>query len=86
MSNKPEIGKTIFNQQLVRGWHASQDAREALRRLIDEQPGPQTTAMLIAKIALSVGQFEAVLNELDQIGREAKNGSKPKKQRTLKTS
>jgi hypothetical protein len=38
---------------------------------------------LIAKIALSVGQIEAVLNELDQIGREAKNGSKPK--RTLKT-
>jgi hypothetical protein len=83
MTTKPQIGRNIFNEQIVRGRHVSQEARDALRRLIDEDPGPQTRAMLIAKIALSVGQIEAVLNELDQIGREAKNGSKPK--RTLKT-
>ena len=79
MTAKPQIGRNIFNEQVIRGRHASQEAREALRRLIEDQPGPQTTALLIAKVALSVGQLEAILNELDRIGREAKNASKPKK-------
>ena len=76
MTSKPEIGKNIYNEQLVRGRHATQDARDALRRLIEDQPGPQTTALLIAKVALSISQIEAVLHELDKIGRNAKNGTK----------
>ena len=75
MTSKPEIGKNIYNEQLVRGRHATQDARDALRRLIEDQPGPQTTALLIAKVALSISQIEAVLHELDKIGRNAKNGT-----------
>jgi len=82
MTDRPQIGKTVYNDQLIRGRHANEDARQALRRLIEEQPGPQTTALLLAKVALSIGQVEAVLNELDRIGREAKNGTK---KRTLKT-
>jgi hypothetical protein len=81
MSDKPEIGKNAYNQALVRGRNAANAARHALRRLLDEQPGPQTTALLIAKAALSIGEIESILNELDQIGRNAKNGTK----RTLKT-
>jgi hypothetical protein len=76
MTDKPAIGKNLYNEALVRGRHSASAAREALRRLIDEQPGPQTTSLLIAKVALSIAQLEAVLNELDEIGRNAKmNGS-----------
>jgi len=76
MTSKPQIGRNVFNEQLVRGRHATEDTRDALRRLIEDQPGPQTTALLIAKLALSISQIEAVLTELDKIGRDAKNGTK----------
>ena len=73
MTSKPGIGKNVYNEALVRGRNAANAASQALRRLLDEQPGPQTTALLIAKAALSLREIETVLNQLDEIGREAKN-------------
>jgi len=73
MSNKPEIGRNIYNEVLRRGRLKTQAAREGLRRIVEENPGPQTTAMLVTKVALALGDIEAVLTELDQIGRAAKN-------------
>jgi len=73
MTDAPGVGKNVYKDTLVKGRNANQAAREAMRRLIDEQPGPQTTALLIAKAALALGEIEAVLNELDKIGRNAKN-------------
>ena len=73
MSHKPGIGKNVFNEALVRGRIATNTASQALRRLLEEQPGPQTTALLIAKAALSLREIEAALNQLDEIGRHAKN-------------
>ena len=77
MTSKPEIGKNVYKAVLVSGRNATAAARKALNSLIDDQPGPQTTALLIAKVGLSLAEIEAVLNELERIGREAKsNGSK----------
>ena len=81
MTDKPAIGKNVWDAALVDGRNATNAARQALDRLIEEQPGPQTTALLIAKVALQLGKIEVVLNQLDEIGRNAKNGTK----RTLKT-
>jgi uncharacterized protein HemY len=80
MTDKPAIGKNVWDGALVDGRNATSAARQALDRLIEEQPGPQTTALLIAKVAVQLGKIEAVLNQLDEIGRNAKNGTK----RTLK--
>ena len=73
MSTTPDLGRTAYNQILMRGRNASLIAREALRRIIDENPGPQTTSMLIAKAALYLGKIDETLTELEQIGRKAKN-------------
>jgi len=73
VTHKPEVGKNVFNAALVRGRNANQSARQALRRLVEDQPGQQTTALLIAKAALALGEIDAVLNELDEIGRNARN-------------
>jgi hypothetical protein len=86
MTSKPEVGKNAFNQVLVRGRNATHAARQALRRLVDEQPGPQTTALLIAKAALSLGEIESVLNELDEIGRNARNLEKSVKKQSSPTA
>jgi hypothetical protein len=40
-----------------------------------EEPGPQTRALLIAKAAVALSKLEAVLNQLDEIGRNTKNGT-----------
>ena len=76
MTDKPAVGGFLYNQVLVRGRNGTTSARQALRRLVEEQPGPQTTALLIAQAALALGEIEAVLNELHEIGRNAKNLSK----------
>lgn len=85
MTQKPQIGKNIFNEAINRGRHASNAARRALNTLIEDQPGPQSRALLIAKLAWSVAELEAVISELDEIGRNAKNGTTRKRtKRTLK--
>lgn len=80
MTDKPAIGRNVYNQALVRGRQATANARRALRRIIDEQPGPATTNALLTSAALSLADIEAVLNELDEIGRNAKNGTKTNRQ------
>jgi DNA-binding LacI/PurR family transcriptional regulator len=77
VTSKPAVGRNHFNQAVTRGRLATESARQALRRLIEEAPGPQTTALLIAKAALALGEIENVLNELDTIGRNAKEKSVP---------
>jgi hypothetical protein len=46
---------------------------DALRRIVEESPGLQTQALLLTQTALAIGEIEAILVELDQIGQQAKN-------------
>jgi hypothetical protein len=75
MTSKPEIGKYLWRETIVRGRTATLSARRALKRLLEEELGPQSQAMVIAKVALAIGDMDSVLNELDEIGRNAKNGT-----------
>jgi len=69
---KRAIGGYAFNQEVTRGKQATFKAREALRRILEEKPGPQIEALLIAKAAIALGEIENVLNEVEQIARQAK--------------
>ncbi len=71
MATKPQIGRNVFNQELTRGRQAAEAIRKALVDMT-EDPGPMTRAQLIAKAALNLSKIQAVLDELDKIGREAK--------------
>jgi hypothetical protein len=73
MTDKPEVGKNAYNEALRRGRQKTKNARDALRRIVEDSPGPQTQALLLTKAALALGDIEAVLTELDEIGRHAKN-------------
>ena len=66
------LGGYAINQEISRGKQAIYKTREALRRIVEEKPGPQTEALLIAKVAIALGEIESVLNEVEQIGRQAK--------------
>lgn len=78
MTHKPQIGRNVYRDALVRGRNGTTVARRAMLRIVEENPGPQTTALLIAKAALALGEIEAALNELDEIGRNAKAVSSEK--------
>jgi len=76
VTSPPAVGKTIYHQALTRGRNGANAIRTALHRLADDQPGPQTTTLLVAKMALALIEIERALNELDEIGRKAKNFDK----------
>ncbi len=73
MTDKPDVGRNIYNEVLQRARQKTKNARDALRRIVEDIPGPQTQALLLTKAALSLGDIEAALNELDEIGRHAKS-------------
>lgn len=72
MTTKPQIGRNLYNDAIQRVKAGTQVSRECLRRILNESPGPQTLAMLVAKIAVEIGHIEAAVNDLDEIGRNAK--------------
>jgi len=47
--------------------NANKAARAALRRMVDEQPGPQTMALLIARAANALGDNLEALREIERI-------------------
>ena len=73
MTDKPDVGRNVYNALIQRGRSKTQTGRDALRRMAEDAPGPQTMSMLIARVALALGDIEAVLTELHQIGQEAKS-------------
>lgn len=73
MPTPAQIGKNQYKDALRRGRANAQQIREALRRLLEENPGPQTQATLITRIAVACGNIEAVYTELDEIGRQTKS-------------
>ncbi len=70
--NGPRLQNAVFTAT-GRTALTTQAVREALRKIVEDAPGPQTTAMLVTQIALAVGTIEAVFGELDEIGRTAKS-------------
>ena len=64
---KRKAGGYVFRQELTRAMNANKAARAALRRMVDEQPGPQTMALLIARAANALGDNLEALREIERI-------------------
>lgn len=73
MPTPAQIGKNHYRDVIRRGRENNQKIRDALRRLLEDNPGPQTQAVLISRIAVAIGNNEAVFSELDEIGRQTKS-------------
>ena len=54
-------------RELVRALNANRTAQIHLRRLLNEQPGPQTQAMLLARMAASLGENLDALATAQQV-------------------
>ena len=69
MPTPAQIGKPKYKDAIRRARENNQKIREALRRLLDENPGPQTQAVLLTRIAVASGNNEAIFSELDDFGK-----------------
>ena len=67
---KRKVGGYSFRQELVRATNANRAARSALRRIVDDQPGTQTMAMLIAKAANALAENLDAIGEIERILKE----------------
>jgi hypothetical protein len=72
MSTPRAPGGYAYREIVRSGEIALDEANEALRRLIDERPGPQTQAMLIATAAVRLNKARKAFAELDEIGLKCK--------------
>jgi len=63
MPTPAQIGKPKYRDALRRGREENQKIREALRRLLEDNPGPQTQAVLTTRIAVATGNIEAIFTE-----------------------
>ena len=67
---KKRVGGYAFRQEIARARLANSRARAAVRRMVEEQPGPQLTALLAAKMANALGEILDALDEIERICRE----------------
>ena len=67
MADPPKIGGYIWKQELNRAMRSNQAAQEALRRITDDQPGPQQATRLQLTLAQALANNLGALLELQQI-------------------
>lgn len=73
---KPTANGYVFRQQVNRIRAAVSSNRESLRRLNEDNLGPQTRSMLIAKAAMALSEIQEAVVELEQIGAALKKAQK----------
>ncbi len=55
-------GGYVWKQEMGRALRTNNTARQAIRRILDERPGPTLTALYLAEAALALGEnLEALL-------------------------
>jgi hypothetical protein len=66
---KQQIGGYEFKNQCNEIRNSTSAIRKSLTRIIEENPGPQTTAVLIAKMALEVSNITNAVTNIEAIGK-----------------
>jgi len=69
MGTAPKPGGYNYRQQLNRARQANTRARDYVRRLLEERPGPQLAALYLAGLAVALGDNDNAILELEQIGK-----------------
>ena len=64
---KRKVSGYAARQEINRAVRANTMARKALRRIIEDQPGPQLQAMLLARIASDLATTLEALREVEEI-------------------
>jgi hypothetical protein len=72
MTDKPEMGKTHWNQEVARIRAATSAMRKDLMRIVRDRPGQAQTANLISRAALRIGDIDEAILYLEEIAGNSK--------------
>lgn len=70
--SKRQIGGYEFNAECASIRSSVEIIRRSLVRIIEENPGPQTTALLIARSTLELPNITNAINTIENIGKSQK--------------
>ena len=70
--SKTQVGDYEFNYELNRIRTAANNIRDALSKVLEGNPGPQTIIALIAKAALEITTILDAVTNIEKIGKETK--------------
>lgn len=70
---KKRLGGYEFNYEITRIRNATAAIGEALTKILENNPGPQTLYMLVARMAVENSNIVNALTNIEQIGQDAKN-------------
>lgn len=76
MSTPNAVGGYVWKAEISRLKNNSLTARQSLRKIVDENTGPQTTAILLARAALALAEVDAATARLEEIAREQKQAGR----------
>lgn len=79
------VGGKRFKDETLRIRRSANIANEALYKLMEGTPGPQTTAALVAQLAVQLGIIIDAAANLQSIGREEKRNRSKKSSSELST-
>lgn len=72
-----QIGGYEFNYQVARIRNSSASIGEALLKIIENNPGPQTLYALVAKMAVENSTISNAINDIEKIGAQDKKRKEP---------
>lgn len=75
MATKNKTGGYNFKAEVARGLLATATARAALRRILNENPGPLTEAQLLGRAGTELGEIESAFREIEKIAQSDKKGA-----------
>jgi hypothetical protein len=69
VSTAKRIGGYVYRQELARVRSATGTARDYVKRILEEKPGPALTALYLAHVGIELGVITEAAATLDEIGR-----------------
>jgi predicted transcriptional regulator len=70
--SKRQVGGYEFKYECTRIRSSSTAINQALTQILETNPGPQTMAMLVAKMAVENSTINSALTNIERIGNEEK--------------
>lgn len=59
-----------WRQDIAKARNANRAIRRAVKRILEERPGPMETAALLTRIALATGESDDAIRELEKIAED----------------
>lgn len=68
---KAKVSGYHWRQDIARVRNANRAIRRAVKRILEDRPGPMETAALLTRIALATGESDEAIRDMEKITEKA---------------